>query len=431
MTVRDASVEVVAESSLRADRRAAAASRSAARLILAALLVLVALSLTRIISGKAGLTSGGAMGAAINSAIPIMLAGLGGLWAERSGVVNIGLEGQMILGTWFAAYLGYQTHSPWMLIVGGIVGGLIGGILHAIATVGFGVDQIISGVAINLLAPGIAKYLAGIYFTTQEAISSGGGPTQSPKVHAFSTLDWHGADHWLDKVDAHHWFIISDVAGLLDGIVSSLSVFTIIALAFIPVTWLVLWRTAFGLRLRSCGENPAAAETLGVKVYTMKATAVVVSGVFAGLGGGFLVQYTGVYHEGQTGGRGFIGLAAMIFGNWQPGGLLAGSTLFGYTDGLQQQDADGTTVHALLLLVALLLALSAAYSLVQRRWIAAFVALGFAGAVAAWYTTTDIIPSEFATYSPQIITLFVLAIAAQRLRMPAADGIPWRRGQGA
>jgi simple sugar transport system permease protein len=317
-----------------------------------------------------------------------------------------------------------------MLIVGGLIGGLIGGILHAIATVGFGVDQIISGVAINLLAPGVAKYLSGIYFTTQKALTAGGGPTQSPKVNAFNTLDWHSADHWLDKIDNHHWFFVSDVAGLVDGFISSLTLFTIIALLLIPVTWFVMWRTAFGLRLRSCGENPTAAETLGVKVYTMKATAVVISGMLAGLAGGFLVNYTGVYHDGQTNGRGYIGLAAMIFGNWQPSGLLAGSTLFGYTDGLQQQTST-TTVHALLLLVAILLGLSACYSFYQRRVTGGLVALVVAAAVAVWYATTDSIPAEFATYSPQIITLFVLAIASQRLRMPAADGLPWRRGQGA
>jgi simple sugar transport system permease protein len=431
MSVRDVQTQAAPPvEAPRRGRRAAAVHRSTTRVILAALLVLVAMSLTRVISGKADLTAGGAMGAAINSAIPIMLAGLGGLWSERSGIVNIGLEGQMILGTWFAADFAFETHSAWMLIVGGIVGGLIGGILHAIATVGFGVDQIISGVAINLLAPGVAKYLSGIYFNTQKAITAGGGPTQSPKVNAFNTLDWHSADHWLDKIDNHHWFFVSDVAGLLDGFVSSLTIFTILALLLIPLTWFVLWRTAFGLRLRSCGENPTAAETLGVKVYTMKATAVIISGMLAGLAGGFLVDYTGIYRENQTGGRGYIGLAAMIFGNWQPSGLLAGSTLFGYTDGLQQQTST-TTVHALLLLVAILLGLSACYSLYQRRITGGLVALLVAGAVAAWYATTDSIPAEFATYSPQIITLFVLAIASQRLRVPAADGLPWRRGQGA
>lgn len=414
----------------RASRYAGPLNRAATRLILATLLGLVVLSLTRVLSDKPGLTTGGALGAAINAAIPIMLAGLGGLWSERSGIVNIGLEGQMILGTWFAADFAYHSHSAWMLIVGGLVGGFIGGVLHAIATVGFNVDQIISGVAINLLAPGITKYLSGIYFTTNQAITDGGGPTQSPKVPAFNTLTWSGADDWLSKVQHHHWFLVSDVAGLLDGLVTSLNIFTIIALLLIPLTWFVMWRTAFGLRLRSCGENPTAAETLGVKVYTMKATAVVISGVLAGLAGAFLVDYTGIYRENQTGGRGFIGLAAMIFGNWRPGGLLAGSSLFGYTDGLQQQSSTAT-VHALLLLVAIVLALVGLLALYQRRMTSAVVSFVSAGLVLLWYLTTDSIPSEFATYSAQIITLFVLALASQRLRPPAFDGIPWRRGQGA
>ncbi len=167
-----------------------------------------------------------------------------------------------------------------------------------------------------------------------------------------------------------------------------------------------------------------------MRVYTMKAVAVVISGLLAGLAGGFLVDYSGVYHDGQTGGRGFIGLAAMIFGNWRPGGLLAGSSLFGYTDGLQQQSSTAT-VHALLLLVAIVLALVGAYQLYQRRVGSGVGSLVAAGLVLLWYLTTNSIPAEFATYSPQIITLFVLALASQRLRPPTDDGIPWRRGQGA
>jgi len=428
VTVRDASAQAV--SALRADRRLTATNAAVSRMILLTLVGLVAISVTRIASDKPALTSGGVLGAAINAGVPIMLAGLGGLWAERAGVVNIGLEGQMILGTYFAAYFGYKSGSPWMLIVGGLIGGLIGGVLHAIATVGFNVDQIISGVAINLLAPGIAKYLAGIYFTTDKALASGGGPTQSPKVDVFNAFDWHGADRWLDKLTAHHWFVVSDLAGGVDAIISSLNAFTLIALALVPITWFLMRRTAFGLRLRSCGENPTEAETLGVKVYTLKSTAVIVSGVLAGLAGAFLVNYTGVYHEGQTNGRGYIGLAAMIFGNWNPGGLVLGSGLFGYTDALQQQTTTAT-VHALLLLVAIMLALAGLWAFAQRRVAQGVVALVAAALVLVWYLTTDSIPAEFATYSPQIITLFVLAVASQRLRMPAADGLPWRRGQGA
>lgn len=411
-------------------RREVVRNRVATRIVLAAAAGLALFSLTRVISDQGGLTSAGAIGAAINLSIPIMLAGLGGLWAERSGVVNIGLEGQMILGTWFSADFAYQTHSAWMLIVGGLAGGVLGGILHAIATVGFGVDQIISGVALNLLAPGVTKYLAGILFTTEQATLDGGGETQSPQVAQFHTLKWNWAHEELVKVSQHHWFFVSDLAGVLDGLATSLNVFTILALLLIPASWFVLWRTSFGLRLRSCGENPTAAETLGVKVYTMKATAVVISGALAGLAGAFLVDFTGLYREGQTAGRGYIGLAAMIFGNWRPVGLAAGSSLFGYTDGLQQQQ-DNVTVHALLLLVAMLLGAYALWSFYRRFVVAGAVSAVVAALVLVWYLTTDAIPAEFATYSPYIITLLVLAVASQRLRMPAADGIPWRRGQGA
>jgi simple sugar transport system permease protein len=142
------------------------------------------------------------------------------------------------------------------------------------------------------------------------------------------------------------------------------------------------------------------------------------------------VDYTGIYRENQTGGRGYIGLAAMIFGNWRPGGLLAGASLFGYTDGLQQQSSTAT-VHALLLLVAIMLGLAGAYALYRKRMRSGVITLIVGALVLFWYLTTDSVPAEFATYSPQIITLFVLAIASQRLRPPVADGLPWRRGQGA
>jgi simple sugar transport system permease protein len=398
------------------------------RIVFVALFGLVIMSLTRIISGKENLTSAGALGGMMNAAVPILLAGLGGLWSERAGVVNIGLEGQMILGTWFAADFAWKTGSPWMILVGGIAGGLLGGILHAIATVGFGVDHIVSGVALNILAPGIAKYLAGIYFNSDAGIADGGGPTQSPKVSTLSTLQWNSFGDWLGKVNGHHWFLISDVAGLLQGLVTSLNWFTIIAILLVPLTWFVLWRTAFGLRLRSVGENPTSAETLGVKVYTMKVSAVLMSGALAGLGGAFLVEYTGIYRENQTAGRGYIGLAAMIFGNWNPGGLLAGSALFGYTDALQQQ-TDTATVHALLLIVAIILVLAGLYAAWRGRRLQAVIAIVAGALVAVWYAATDSIPPQFATYSPQILTLLVLAVASQRLRMPAADGLPWRRGQ--
>lgn len=394
------------------------------RLLLGLLGGLVVLAVVRVITGAQDLTSAGTLGATVNLALPIALAGLGGLWSERSGVVNIGLEGMMILGTWFGAQFAFISGSPWMGIVGGLVGGLIGGVVHAIATIVFGVDQIVSGVAINILGLGVGRYLSGVFFTGQ----AGGGPTQSPQVPTFHSLKLPGADSLFGGVEARHWLVVSDVAGLARAVLTSLNVFTILAIALVPVTWFVLWRTAFGLRLRACGENPTAAESLGVNVYRMRWIAALISGMFAGLAGAFLVNFTGIYREGQTGGRGYIGLAAMIFGNWRPGGLFAGATLFGYTDALQLRQGS-TSVHALLLVLVVALAFAAVTAIRRRRPAAIVVPAGLAVLVAVLYATTSTLPSELVTYTPQIITLLVLALASQRLRMPAADGLPWRRGQ--
>jgi ABC-type uncharacterized transport system permease subunit len=386
---------------------------------------LALLSFVRVVTDANDLTSGDTLGATFALAVPIALAGLGGLWSERSGVVNIGLEGMMILGTFFGADFAYFSHSPWMGIVGGLVGGLIGGGVHAIATVIFGVDQIVSGVAIIILCTGLARYLAGVFFTGQ----SGGGPTQSPSIPQFAKLKLPGADSFFSKIERHHWFVVSDLAGLLRGLTTTLTPFTILMILLFPLSWFVLWRTAFGLRLRSCGENPSAAETLGVPVYRMKFIAVIVSGMLAGLAGAFLADFAGIYREGQTGGRGFIGIAALIFGNWFPAGLAAGSALFGYTDAVQLRQG-APTVHVLLLLVALLLAAMGLYALWQRRFRSAIWALVAGALVYVWYAVTNDVPTEFVPYTPHMITLLVLALASQRLRVPAADGIPWRKGQG-
>jgi ABC-type uncharacterized transport system permease subunit len=395
------------------------------RILAAAIGGFVLLSLVRVISGANDITTGGAFGAAISLAIPIGLAGLGGLWSERSGIVNIGLEGMMILGTWFGAAFAYFSGSPWVGILGGIVGGLIGGLVHAVATVTFGVDQIVSGVAITILSTGLARYLAGVFFTGQP----GGGPTQSPSIPNFQSLQIPGTADALTKLEKHHWFLISDLAGLLRALATTLTPFTILMVLLFPLSWFVLWRTAFGLRLRACGENPDEAETLGVRVYRMKYAAVLVSGALAGLGGAFLADIGGIYREGQTGGRGFIGLAAMIFGNWRPGGLAAGAGLFGYTDALQLRQG-ATSVHALLLLAAFILIALTVYQAWRRRILTAILTALAAALFVLWYAITDDVPLEFVPATPYIITLLVLALASQRLRMPAADGIPWRKGQG-
>lgn len=387
--------------------------------------LLVLLAVVRVITGVRDVTSSGLINATVTLAVPIALAGLGGLWSERAGVVNIGLEGMMILGTWFGAAFAVATGSPWLAIVGGCVGGLLGGLVHAVATVTFGVDHIVSGVAINILALGAARYLSGVFFTGK----AGGGPTQSPRVPQFASLSIPGADGLFGAVERRHWFLVSDLAGVLRGLATNFTWFTVLAVLLVPLSYLILWRTAFGLRLRSVGENPAAAESLGVPVYRMKYVAVLMSGLLAGLGGAFLVLFTSIYREGQTGGRGYIGLAAMIFGNWRPGGLAGGALLFGYADALQLR-GGGNAVHALLLFVAIVLGLVAARNLWRRRPVAAGLAALAGLAFAAWYLLTTSVPAEIVFFTPHVTTLLVLALAAQRLRMPAADGLPYRRGQG-
>jgi ABC-type uncharacterized transport system permease subunit len=168
-----------------------------------------------------------------------------------------------------------------------------------------------------------------------------------------------------------------------------------------------------------------------VRVMTYKYVAVIVSGGLAGLGGAALTLNPGQlgYLEGQTGGRGYIGLAAMIFGNWRPGGLLAGSALFGYVDGVQLR-AGGEAVHALLYGASLLAVAVVLLWVARRKWRSAAIAAVAGVIVYVVYLVIDTVPREFAAYAPQLVTLLVLAVASQRLRMPAADGLEYRKGEG-
>jgi general nucleoside transport system permease protein len=386
----------------------------------------VALAAVRTVTGADDIASSGTIAAAIGLAVPIAMAALGGLWSERSGVVNIGLEGMMIFGTWGAGFAGYQW-GPWAGLVGGLLFGALGGLLHALATVTFNVDHIVSGVAINLLAAGAVKYLSGLAFVGHP----GGGKTQSPPIGDLPTLTVPGVSDALSDVEGKHWFFVSDLAAILRGVTTGMSVLTLIALLLIIGSFYVLWRTAFGLRLRSCGENPVAAESLGVNVYLYKYAAVVASGAFAGIGGVFLAEVaSSAYRDGQTGGRGYIGLAAMIFGNWRPGGLISGSALFGYTDALQLR-RGGESVHALLLVLFLILLGLVVWRVLRRANVATTIVTAVcAVALLVWYLVTTEVPSDFTGMTPYVATLLVLSLAAQRLRMPAADGLPYRRGQG-
>jgi general nucleoside transport system permease protein len=389
--------------------------------------VIVLASVVRVISGEQALTSSSTFSAALLLAVPLALVALGGLFSERAGVVNIGLEGMMILGTWGAGWAGYQWGWAGALI-GGAVFGAAGGLLHAVATVTFGVDHVVSGVAINILAEGIVRFLSELIYADNAA---GGGVTQSPALSSrppsFSLPVLSSGPDLLGDLEDTHWFLVADIAGLLRGVTSNVGVLTVLAVLLIPASYLLLWRTAFGLRLRSCGENPAAADSLGVPVYRLKYIAVVISGALAGLGGVFLVFVANIYREGQTGGRGFIGLAALIFGNWRPGGLAAGAGLFGFADALQLRSRGA--VVALLLFVAVLLAGVAVWQAIRRKRVQAVLAAVFAVAALVGFLTIDELPEGIVSFTPHLTTLLVLSLASQRLRPPKADGLVYRRGE--
>ncbi|WP_113700795.1 ABC transporter permease [Nonomuraea lactucae] len=408
--------------------------------------LLLLMSLVRVLSGQNDITSSGTFSAALLLSVPIGLAGLGGLWAERAGVVNIGLEGMMVLGTWFAGWAGYQW--GWQAaLAAGLIAGALGGLIHAVATVTFGVDHIISGVAINLLGPGITRFLSEVlYKEGTGAAEAGAGITTSPPLKseapAISLPALSSGPDWLGSLERTHWFLVSDLAGILRGLTHDVNVLVILAVLMLPLTFFVLWRTAFGLRLRSAGENPWAAESLGVNVYLIKYAAVVISGAFAGLGGVFLVFVSTKYVEGQTGGKGFIGLAAMIFGNWRPGGLAGGAALFGYADGLQLRSSAAVTSFllfgAVLLLIYIGLRIRVLLSPVQaevavtrsaRDYTMLAAAAGGAVVLFWLWMTVDRLPDNFVYMTPHVLTLLVLLVASQRLRMPKADGVRYRRGE--
>jgi simple sugar transport system permease protein len=382
----------------------------------------VVVSAVRLVSGTDDISSANTLRAAVLSACPILLAGMGGLWSERAGVVNIGLEGQMLLGTWGAAYFTYW-YGPWVGLLGAAAFGAIGGLLHGLATITFGVDHIVSGVAINIIGLGSTQFLAEAYFSDLQ----NGGPRQLTGLDPLPYVTIPGISDAMTNLNDKHWFVVSDVAGVLAALTTRVSALTIIIAVIVVLTAWLLWHTTFGLRLRSCGESPAAAESLGVNVYRYKYIAVVISGALAGLGGAFLalVASSG-FVTNQTGGRGYIGLAAMIFGNWQPGGTVGASLMFGYTDALRLRTPEA--VHALLLLVALGLIAYAAWKLHKGARRSALV-MGVLGiGVLLWYLLTDTVPREFTGLTPYVVTLLVLSLASQRLRMPAADGQVYRKG---
>lgn len=267
---------------------------------------------------------GAALAIGLNYFTVIFLTGLGGLFSERSGVVNIGLEGLMIVGTVVGVWGSFRWGPVAGLAIGAFAG-LAFSVIHAVATITFAVDQIVSGVVINLIAVGLARFSSEIFF---------GQATQSrPGVPA------------LPQVALP---LLSGLPAGLGRAFQQMSPMVLLAFAIVgPAVW-VLRRTRFGLRLRSCGENPEAARTLGVRVSVYRYAGVIASGFLAGLSGAFLaIEVNGVFTEGQTQGLGFIALAALILGNWAPIRLMVAALLFGFAQAIPLRLADAPGISLL------------------------------------------------------------------------------------
>ena len=251
--------------------------------------------------------------AMLRYATPLIFAALGGLFSERSGVVNIALEGMLLMGAFFAV-LGADKTGSWFggLVIAMLAGGLLA-LVHAIFAVSLRADQIVSGTALNFLALGITSYVFLNTYGTQ------GTPDDLPRV----------PDVTLPGVESIPFF--GDIFGQLNLLIW-------IALALVLVTWVVVFRTGPGLRLRSVGENPLAAETAGLSVVRTRYAAVVMSGVLAAAGGAYLsIGFVHSFSQNMTIGKGFIALAALIFGRWRPGGALAAALVFGFSTALAQR----------------------------------------------------------------------------------------------
>jgi general nucleoside transport system permease protein len=273
-------------------------------------------------SVKAVLTAG-LLASTLRFATPLAFAAVGGIISERSGVVNIGLEGMMLMGAFFGVW-GSVWSGSW--VVGILMAMLFGGLLalvHAVFSIHLLADQIVSGFAVNLLALGVTGFLYSSIYPN--------GITSS-QVDRVPILD-------LGFLDSIPW-----IGNFLDTVFGSLSLLVWIMFAVVILAYVVLFKTTIGLRLRSVGEHPRAADAVGISVYRVRYVAVVVSGMLAALGGAFLsIGFVGTFAENMTSGRGFIALAAVIFGKWRPGWAFAATLLFGFGFALAiplQREAD-------------------------------------------------------------------------------------------
>jgi general nucleoside transport system permease protein len=360
----------------------------------------------------------------IRLATPLVLAALGGLYSERSGVINIALEGLLLAGAFTAASVTYYAHNPWVGLGAAIVAGAAVAAILAVACIRFKADQVVTGTGINILFIGLPAVLSGALF-----LSSGSTP-QIPKENLLPDLS-----RLLPFMP--DWRIFSDV-----------SIISIIALLVVIATGYILYRTPFGLRLRAVGENPEAADAAGVAVNRLRYIGVIISGALAGIGGAYLsIGQSSLFTRNMAAGRGFIALAALIFGKWRPVQTMLACVLFGFADAITIQ-LQGVPVSDLelwvfalrvVLLVAILL-IVAKIALPGRHWamilgvsVAAWLAASwipklFLGIIFASRPANKVeIPVQFIQMIPYVVTIVVLAGFIGQSRAPKALGTPYQK----
>ena len=296
-------------------------------------------------------------------ATPLVLAAIGGLYSERAGVINIALEGLMLAGAFTAASVTFYAASPWVGMGAAMVAGMLVAMIIALACIKFKADQVVTGTGINIMFLGLPAVLSGAMF-----LSSGSTP-QIPKENLLPTC--RRFCRFLPQ-----WRIFTEV-----------SVITVLAVVVVLVTAYVLYRTPFGLRLRAVGENPEAADAAGVSVNKIRWMGVILSGAFAGIGGAYLsIGQSSLFTRNMTAGRGFIALAALIFGKWRPVQTMLACLLFGFADALT----------------------------IQMQGVAKL-------------PSGEDIPVQFIQMIPYVVTIIVLAGFIGQSRAPKAIGIPYEK----
>ncbi|MHA1908861.1 MAG: ABC transporter permease [Candidatus Thorarchaeota archaeon] len=249
--------------------------------------------------------------ASLQMATPLILAALGGMFSERSGIVNIALEGIMLMGAFAAVAATYFTDNPWLGVFVAIAAGGVLALMHAIICVKYKGDHIVSGTGILLFAAGFTTLMLEVIWDRKGVSES---VTQLPEV----SVDALAGDPFINAAFNNH------------------SPITFIAIIMVVVSWYVLYRTPLGLRIRASGEDPSTLDTAGVNVSWIRVIGVLLSGLLAGLAGAYLsIGFGSAFGKAMTSGKGFIALAALIFGNWTPGGVLGAGLFFGFLDGLQ------------------------------------------------------------------------------------------------